>query len=496
MNKKLSRRDFLKLAGVTSAGFALSACGVKPTDLPTATLVSPTETIIPTVTPVPTSTPPLTLEQLPQTKQVLAEFVQAFKAVGVDISSDQLIQKGLEIRTITGKDKEQHETALVHVETPDGFGGDYPLMIKNAGEWEQYTPQNSPEITYMTGVDLGDTNHNEPAYDKTIENNFSGLVVMGGFAARYIDKYPPSHFVSELANNPELNLTRIAIFDHNDLTPDTDKQVIRDRINKLIPYLTRILKDSTKHIILDIANEAMWWNDSNQYGFEKGYGSNGNKWIVDAGNELISALLANNVSAEQISNQIQIGIDNEYRVEIPIGLYAKKSAFVLSNAKQFADAIQKEHSDIQLNFSIGMQFHIGTVNPDPNDLSHYFVDYSFFDSPNAENELIKHFQTFGDSGFKLNITEFDFDNSISVETKAKIITIVVNAVRKSGNVNSFNFWNGLRLNTETGWTNKPDLFDFSNVTNNGEYAKTVLYYALCKSIIDLRSVSFIGIYGL
>lgn len=496
MNKKLSRRDFLKMAGVTSVGLVLSACGVKATDLPTATLVSPTETIIPTITSVPTSTPPLPLEQLPQTKQALAEFVQAFKAVGVDISSDQLIQKGLEIRTITGKDKEQLEIALINIENSDGLGGNYPLMIKAKGEWKQYTPQNSPEITYMTAVDLGDANHNEPAYDKTIQNIFSGLVVSGGFAAKSIDKYPPDRFVSELVNNPKLNLTRIAIFDHNDLTPNTGEQVIRDRINKLIPHITRILKDSTKHIILDIANEAMWWNDANQYGFEKGYGSNGNKWIVDAGNELINALLANSVSAEQISNQIQIGIDNEYRVEIPVGLYAKKSAFVLGNAKQFADAIQKEHSDVQLNFSIGMEFHIGTVSPDPNDLSHYFVDYSFFDSPNAENQLTKHFQTFGDSGFKLNITEFDFDNSIPIETKVKIITIVVNAVQKSGNVNSFNFWNGLRSNTKTGWTNKPDLFDFSSVTNNGEYAKTVLYYALCKSIIDSRSVSFLGTYGL
>jgi hypothetical protein len=57
MNKKLSRRDFLKLAGVTSAGLALSACGITATELPTATFVLPTETAIPTLTPAPTSTP-------------------------------------------------------------------------------------------------------------------------------------------------------------------------------------------------------------------------------------------------------------------------------------------------------------------------------------------------------------------------------------------------------------------------------------------------------
>ena len=57
MNKKLSRRDFLKVAGVTSAGLALSACGVKATEVPTSI---PTATILPsstaTSTPLPTAT--------------------------------------------------------------------------------------------------------------------------------------------------------------------------------------------------------------------------------------------------------------------------------------------------------------------------------------------------------------------------------------------------------------------------------------------------------
>ncbi|MDP3184597.1 MAG: twin-arginine translocation signal domain-containing protein [Anaerolineales bacterium] len=57
MSKKLSRRDFLKLAGATSAGLALSACGVNATEVPTATFVPPTGTPSPTATPAPTSTP-------------------------------------------------------------------------------------------------------------------------------------------------------------------------------------------------------------------------------------------------------------------------------------------------------------------------------------------------------------------------------------------------------------------------------------------------------
>ena len=138
---KLTRRDFLKVAGVTSASLALTACGVKATEFPTATLIPPTGTPLPTETlmSTPTSTP-IPLEQLPQTKQALVDFVRAFQEAGVDTSADQLLQKGLEIRTITVKDEKQNEIAFVRVENFNGFEGDYPLMIKNkAGEWEKAT---------------------------------------------------------------------------------------------------------------------------------------------------------------------------------------------------------------------------------------------------------------------------------------------------------------------------------------------------------------------
>jgi len=63
MNKKMSRRDFLKLAGVTSAGLALSACGVKATEIPMLTN-APTQTFTPeatkTLTPSPTPEPTAT----------------------------------------------------------------------------------------------------------------------------------------------------------------------------------------------------------------------------------------------------------------------------------------------------------------------------------------------------------------------------------------------------------------------------------------------------
>ena len=49
MRKQLTRRDFLKATGIATAGMALSACGVKAAESPTATNLAPTA--MPTVTP-------------------------------------------------------------------------------------------------------------------------------------------------------------------------------------------------------------------------------------------------------------------------------------------------------------------------------------------------------------------------------------------------------------------------------------------------------------
>lgn len=68
MGKSLSRRDFLRIAGLTSTSFALSACGLSSSELPTPA-VTPSSTALATATdtPPPTITPtshPPTLREL------------------------------------------------------------------------------------------------------------------------------------------------------------------------------------------------------------------------------------------------------------------------------------------------------------------------------------------------------------------------------------------------------------------------------------------------
>lgn len=71
---KITRRDFLKMAGVTSAGLALSACGVDVTKLPDPTIFpSLTPLPAPTATPSLTNTPSPTQTPLPPTLRSLAD---------------------------------------------------------------------------------------------------------------------------------------------------------------------------------------------------------------------------------------------------------------------------------------------------------------------------------------------------------------------------------------------------------------------------------------
>ena len=76
---KLSRRDFLKVAGVTSAGLVLSACGIEATEMPTSTTIPATQVPTATITPAPTFTPtPETLVTLKDLSLWVDDYVNAY----------------------------------------------------------------------------------------------------------------------------------------------------------------------------------------------------------------------------------------------------------------------------------------------------------------------------------------------------------------------------------------------------------------------------------
>jgi len=70
----LSRRDFLKVAGVTSAGLALSACRVKAIDMPVPTSTSKVIPSTATASPTITQTPEPTLTTTPHPPETIRDF--------------------------------------------------------------------------------------------------------------------------------------------------------------------------------------------------------------------------------------------------------------------------------------------------------------------------------------------------------------------------------------------------------------------------------------
>jgi len=69
MTQKISRRDFLKMAGASATGLVLTSCGVNPTALPT---VTKTPTPFTTATPTQTNTATATATPIPRTLGTLA----------------------------------------------------------------------------------------------------------------------------------------------------------------------------------------------------------------------------------------------------------------------------------------------------------------------------------------------------------------------------------------------------------------------------------------
>jgi len=148
MNKKLSRRDFLKLAGITSTGLALSACGVKATEIPTATFVSPTNTATPTLTPAPTSTP--NFENL--TKVINEQIDKIVRAYQLVDSQKEILANSIETIEVEGKHFWLISSNLLntHDKKLAELLGDIPVAIQRDFEkWD------SPYIKEVSNIPIG-----------------------------------------------------------------------------------------------------------------------------------------------------------------------------------------------------------------------------------------------------------------------------------------------------------------------------------------------------
>jgi len=195
---KLSRRDFLKLAGATSAGLALSACGVKSAEIP-----QPTSTALPSLTPMlmPSHVPTATITPEPTATVTPKVFIEGvgevtpkeglvFTSTINDYKKAYVLLEGqvvrLKVDAFSNSDGTRTEIAL----TDNGI----PLLMKGiTGEWggigyKDLAPSDfhvASSINTWTGPNL--TNKN---YIDTFMNNFNMGATEGILDYGFYSKIP------------------------------------------------------------------------------------------------------------------------------------------------------------------------------------------------------------------------------------------------------------------------------------------------------------------
>jgi len=483
MNKNISRRDFLKLAGVTSAGLALSACGLNVTDVPTATSIPPTGTPLPTATV--TSTPILPLEQLPQTKQALVEFVQAFQTVGADISTDQLIQKGLEIRTITGRDEKQYDIAFVHIENSvkEGveIGGDYPLMIKKEESWEEITTRIASEIvdfplgTTFDGYEGAVTDNN---YRSAASKYFSVVYTGGQLIPKYVNWDSGENAAKFVAVNDISLYIHPGFYPLNELdeirnsSPDEIKLYVETRIDHILA-IVNIAKEKGKPVFLNFVNEGFWSYRGNS-GMYKDTDKPSNPFYKAYGKDWIAELylLCQKKATENgiIVGKELVMVHNEAEVYYPSKKLTILLEELLKDKKIIAERLNIPIDEVQLD--VGIQLH---MSPSP-DNSNYFKIPSDEDFINALDQLSK-------VGF-VHLTECDVKD-VSKTEQQKILVHFMDLALKSGKVKQMVIFSALRFV-------KP--YDKTSPFENGytglispDYKPSGLYFIFIKTLMDSLS---------
>jgi GH35 family endo-1,4-beta-xylanase len=150
---KITRRDFLKIAGVTSAGLALSACGVKAAELPTSTTL-PTGTSIAeaSLTPIPTITPmPETLASLKDLSVWVDDYTHAY---GDKIKIDDV---EMNAKQLTDEIRNKPDTYIKN-KTVNGI--DHPFLVVNeaplafAGSDKKWNEASLQRLAKLKGIEF------------------------------------------------------------------------------------------------------------------------------------------------------------------------------------------------------------------------------------------------------------------------------------------------------------------------------------------------------
>jgi len=171
MANQLTRRDFLKIAGITTSGLVLSACGVKATELPTITNLPPT--LAPTVTSTPnysnlTACIKTQIDQLAAAYQLTDSFKEVLTAC---VDKVQILNPNgsdeIPVWFLSSSLLKQKEKTLADLL------GDIPLVIQTG-----YETWAAPGFKDVTDLHIGcEFMENENGSDGPMRRNFNFGVI-------------------------------------------------------------------------------------------------------------------------------------------------------------------------------------------------------------------------------------------------------------------------------------------------------------------------------
>jgi hypothetical protein len=467
MNKILSRRDFLKLAGVTSVGLTLSACGVDVNQLSTPTSVAAS---FPSLTPIPlpTQTAVATPVFYEKAKDVLNGLLQEGFANGslgkeFNIEESQLQTKRNKVRNtdvVFARDTQTGEIMLA------GYMENGEINWKIAG-LKDLVETFEIKLGSMTE---GVINDNIPVQE-VVKQDFSFIVPSGTFYNKYWNEYGPK-WAFETARSLKTGLRIQQVYYPQDdttealekiSTPDESRAYLRKRSKEILELIYK--NRDVKSVYVVLWNEP-WWEVRGKWGWME---NNLTKNLGGTKEAIIESYVEFYNQATE--KGFTLGLDfNIIGINVP-GLekdseYARYMLSEIASIKeQIAQKLASETDSI--NFDVGIQFHLGATQGTRD---------KTLAIPMNVADLQAHLQSVYEAvGSKIHLTEVDIiaDENQSGESYAQLLRAVV----YSKVVESVSFWS--TFNSGGDWQNP--LLKYEGTT----FLRSAVYRQLKKALTRL-----------
>ena len=395
------------------------------------------------------------LEQQPATIAAATEFANAMAAAGTPITPEQVLQQGLTIIELTGKDGKKYQIAL----TQNG----YPLMVRaEGGDWSEFRPRLIEGLNGAKVYIAGDYK-NIVEMDKIHGPVFSGLSTEWAFHLDVLRQksgdidFGITDYALKMGKQAGMDSSTngMLIWDNGNM-PEWIKQY--NSKEKLLPLITEHIKTVTEKYKgrLDtwiVVNEPYKPGDMDSSFWYNVFGAD-STWIQQA----FASARANDPDAKLILNDFQIEFEGNSKYEQ-----------ILNLCKDLKD------KGIPID-GIGFQMHIYG-----NDLITGVQTYE------GLRKSIKAFQSLG---LEVQFTELDVDMSgyngstaDKLRQQAEIYYQLGKIASKEGIISITMFGE----KDDTSWIVKqfPDKVETALPTLfDKDYHKKLAYYAYLKGVVD------------